>query len=420
MKSDAHYYDILIVGAGFAGMSAAAAINSKKYKVAVLEKNSEAGKKLLLTGNGRCNICHNGTIDELLMHYYDSANFLKSSFYSFPPEKLFDFFGRAGITFKTEDDGRIFPASNKALEIRNTLLEFLKENNINVIYKTVVEKLTYNFEKNIEDSSNLFYLQCGNELYTAKKIIIASGGRSYPHTGSDGSGYSLSAEIGHTLITPAPGLAPLIIPENPLAELSGLSFTSANAKIVRNNKIILSQKGELLITHKGISGPLILDISRFFINDDCLYISFSGSCFEKEKKACIHFLHENSGKPLKKALADYFKLPERLILLAMKTNGASSSMLCGETSKEKKTAILDFILNFKAIPIKTGFEEAMVTVGGISKNQINPKTMESRILKKLFFAGEIIDYDGPTGGYNLYAAFATGMLAGRSAGSENV
>ena len=407
-----NYYDIIIIGAGPAGLSAACAIDGKNNHTLILEKNESAGKKLLLTGNGRCNICHTGTISELLEHFNESKFFLKPAFFIFPPEKLFGLLQKYDIDFITEKDGRIFPSTEKAKDVLSAFLKIINDNNINFIYNSTADKISVQTDNN---QAYNFIIVCSSQNYYAKKIILAGGGSSYPQTGSDGNCFHIAADIGHAIINPEPGLTPLIIQDNPLAELSGISFSSAAVKIIRKSKTVYSDKGELLITHKGLSGPIILNSSRFFKDGDFFKISFSGKDYEIEKKNCVRFLHENSGFSLKKLLIDYFKLSERFILYALNSASVSSSSLAGDISKESKNSILEFILNYTVAPKKSGFENAMITIGGVSKNLINPKTLESRIIPKLFFAGEIIDYDADTGGFNLFAAIATGFCAGFSA-----
>lgn len=401
------HYHVIIIGAGPAGLFAAQAIADRSKKVLVLEKNAKAGKKLLLSGSGQCNFTHGGEITDFFIRYGEHGKFLKRSFQAFDNKACMEFFYRLGIASEVLPNGKVFPKSHSSQEVLDALLRRCQKNNVQIYFKEEVI--------NIQMYDGLFAVETKNKCYLADNIVIATGGKSYPNTGSTGDGYEFAQKFEHTIITPRPALAPVICNHSLFQTLSGISFETAEATIWRENKKVISRHGNLLITHKGFSGPLILDASRWILPNDRLELNFLYPLtYEEIKKKFTKEISlagkEEIGTYLRKLL-----LPKQFISVLCKELQIDEHMVCAKVSKIIRQKIVDFLTRCSfSIDQLGSFSIAMATCGGVHLKEINPTTMESRKQKGLYFIGEVIDIDGDTGGYNLQAAFSTAAICAKN------
>ena len=396
--------EIIIIGAGPAGLFCAANAGATGKKVLILEKNPVPGKKLLLAGSGQCNITHEGPVMEFLKHYGTHGTFLKPALMNFPNTALISFFRKRGLEMVTTKAGKIFPATLKSTDVLHILEKECKTWGVPVQYNEPVREVRH------ED--NQFFTVTRNATYCAKFLVIASGGASYPWTGSTGDGYRFALSLGHTIVETAPALSPVIADGYPFRDLSGISFDSLYFSLWRDGKKIGSHRGDILFTHQGLSGPGILDYSRFIQAGDSIRLSFIDH--GPREQLVTDLADKIAGHPIShvKTIVLQYKVPERLVPILLDISGIPLDLTCAHITKQQRNALVTNLVEF---PVRVGklggFKEAMVTRGGVSLQEIDPKTMESRLVPGLYFAGEIIDIDGDSGGYNLQAAFSTGYLA---------
>ncbi|MFA6378831.1 MAG: NAD(P)/FAD-dependent oxidoreductase [Candidatus Omnitrophota bacterium] len=410
-------YDIAIIGAGAAGCMAAIKAAELKKKVLLLERNSFLGKKILLTGNGRCNLTNTAAIDIYIKKFIRSGKFLRTAFSRLTNENLIDFFHRKELKFKIEDGGKVFPTTDKARSIVSILEKYLKENNIEIAYSTQI--------LSVKHESTYFLITTQDHAYIeAKKIIMATGGSSYPTTGSDGSGVILAKSLGHATIPFTPALVPLTTAEIWVKDLQGLSFQSVRVTIDHEGKRNVSDPGDILFTHFGLSGPLIIDLSASIL------------CKLKEKdkiKITIDLKPEMSDQELHQKLArssiaqgstqiknliNTF-LPKRMTPIFLSLLSIKPEKMLNQITKKERLAITAMLKAFPLTVIGSlSMDHAMVTNGGIPVDEIDQRTLGSKLVEGLYFAGEMIDGRGPSGGYNLQQAFSTGFLAGESAAKD--
>ncbi|MFW5982258.1 MAG: NAD(P)/FAD-dependent oxidoreductase [Halanaerobiaceae bacterium] len=400
--------DIIIIGAGPAGLFTAIQASKTNHKTIILEKNPEAGKKLLITGAGQCNLTQEGNIKDFLDHYGENYRFLRQALYTFPNKELIEFFQHKGIKFTTTNEGKIFPASLKAADILDVLLQECKDKKIDIKYSQAVKDVQI-------DKENRFIISTNKNKYKSNFLVIATGGQSYPGTGSSGDGYYFTKSLGHSIVKPTPALTPLYIKDYPFSEISGISLPARNISLWRDNKLIKRWSGDILFTHHGISGPGILNYSRYIKPNDIIKLKLinieSHSLLEKEILKMI----SKNGKLLIKNLLNDFPLPHRLIDKIIELARIPRDKRAAELNKNERKNLIKLLLELALSVERPGkFNQAMVTKGGINLKEINPKTMESRIIDNLYAVGEILDIDGDTGGYNLQAAFSTAYLAGQS------
>lgn len=403
-------YDTIIIGAGAAGLFTA--INIKKGSVLILEKNFSAGKKILISGGSKCNFTNIESKEELLKHYYEHGNFLKHAIYNYSNTDIINYFGEMGIDTKIDEQGRVFPQSEKSTDILKALLSNCDDRNIAFHYNTKISDI---FKK-----GNDFIIKSNKGILLSKVLVIASGGKSYPVTGSSGDGYKFAKKFNHSIIYPKPALTSFRIENSKKFSLYGLSLKRKCISLYRMGKEIIKAKNDILFTHNGISGPAVLNISRYAERGDVLKINLTDFANEEMlKKDLIKKIKENRKKKIINILKMY-DIPERIIIVIFNNLNIPLDLYAYELKKGIREDLIYSIVNFTLYIHKVdGFNKAMVTRGGIDLGEINSKTMESRLVKNLYFAGEILDIDGETGGYNIQAAFSTGKLVADSINFNN-
>lgn len=397
-------YDVVIIGAGPAGLFSALSLKNKR--VLLIEKNKNPGKKLLISGAGQCNYTNSISMGEFLKKYGSKGRFLKTALYNFTNKDAISFFKERGLESLIRDDNKVFPSTLNAKDILNVLLNCCKEDNVEIIYDERVEKVSF------DESNNIFLLKTNKSSYVGENLIITTGGCSYENTGSTGDGYRLAEVLGHKIEEPRESLTPVFPEDYKFKDISGISFENINVSLWRNNKKINEFKGDFLFTHTNISGPVILNNSRYFEIGDILKINFTSYDNSEEFKNYYQELILNSGRLNVKTVLKQLCLPKRFLEKVMTMANINEETTCSQLEKSKRRLLLELLSShpFKVEKLG-GFHVAMVTKGGVSTEEINHKTMESKIHPNLYFAGELIDYDGDTGGFNIQAAFSTGKLA---------
>ncbi len=408
-------YDCLIIGGGAAGLVSAIFCAENGLNTALLEKNDILGKKLLITGKGRCNVTNNSDNENILKNIHTNNRFLYSALSNFSAEDTMNFFERLGVPLKTERGNRVFPVSDKASDIVNALKQQIKNLGVTVINDKAEKILT----EETDGVKIAVAVKCSKKTYTADKIILATGGKSYPGTGSTGDGYIMAESLGHTIVPPKPSLVPVNTVES-CSDMMGLSLKNVTLSLKNEKgKVLFSELGEMLFTHFGVSGPLVLSASSFIKNGSYkLYIDLKPALDEKKLDARIlRDFEQEKNKQLSNVLRHL--LPEKLINEVMRRSNIPSDTKVNTVTKEQRKALTETLKSY-SLTIKSlrPIEEAIITDGGISVKEINPKTMESKLINRLYFAGEIIDCCGYTGGYNLQIAFATAYAAAFAAASE--
>lgn len=398
---------VIVIGAGPAGIMAAITA-SKNHEVILLDGNDRVGKKLFITGKGRCNVTNAKDISEFFDYIYGNPHFLYSSLYSFTNEDTINFFENQGIKLKTERGGRIFPSSDKSSDIIKGLSNGLKENRVQVKLNS---KVTNIISENNKISGVIIN---DSEKIMGDHFIMATGGASYPLTGSRGEGQKFTEKLGHSIIDLKPSLVPIELNENWLKELMGLSLKNISLSILKNNKTLYKEQGEMLFTSYGMSGPLVLKGSRFVKNDSkyvaLLDLKPALETHELDKRIQKDFL-KYQNKSFKNSLNDL--LPQKIIPLIIRLSGIPEEKKVNVITKDERKNLVNLIKNIK-MEIKglRPIAEAIVTAGGVNTLEIDPSTMKSKLIANLSFAGEVIDVDAFTGGYNVQIALSTGYIAG--------
>ncbi len=402
----------IVIGGGAAGMLAAYQAAKGGQKVLLLEKNEKLGKKIYITGKGRCNITNMTDVESLLKNTVSNTKFLYSSFYSFDSEQLVAFLEEYGCATKVERGNRVFPVSDKASDVIFALQRAMKDVGVEVKLQTKVKSLLVSNEQ-IEGVE----LADGSKIQ-ASKVIVCTGGKSYPTTGSDGDGFRFAESLGIKVVNPRPALVPFLCKETWCKDLMGLALKNVSVTIGKGKKVLFQDFGEMLFTHFGISGPLILSASSLYSKKNSqeemeLFIDLKPALsVEQLDKRVLRDFEENQNKQFKNAIAGLF--PQRLLPVMIKLSQIDPDKKVNEISKVERLSFVNLIKNLPLTIVGTrGFEEAIITQGGISVKEINPSTMESKKVKGLFFAGEVIDVDAFTGGFNLQIAWSTGYLAGQ-------
>lgn len=403
--------DIIVIGGGAAGMTAAITAARLGKSVLLIERNERLGRKLAITGKGRCNVTNDCSAEEALANVPRSAKFLYGAFAKFPPSETMAFFEELGVPLKTERGKRVFPVSDKAGDVVAALERELRRLDVKIAREKALSLI-------IDDNACRGVKTSAGEHF-ARSVIVAAGGKSYPKTGSDGSGYALAKQAGHTVIEPAPSLVPLVTEEKWVKSACGLTLKNTAMKLLDGEKAVYEDFGEVAFTADGLGGATILSASahisemkrgRYSVMLD-LKPALSA---EKLDARLLREFSENRGKPFGEALRKL--LPSELCGAFFEITGIPSDKKVDEITKIERKTLLNTLKNLRLnIRDFRPLDEAIITRGGIKTSEISPKTMESRLVKGLFFAGEIIDVDAYTGGFNLQIAFSTGKLAGENA-----
>ena len=402
--------DILVIGGGAAGMMAAITAARTGKSVILLEKNDRLGKKLLITGKGRCNVTNNCTADEVLKNTPRNGKFLFSTMAAFPPEMAMRFFEDAGCALKTERGNRVFPTTDRSQTVLEALQKELKRSG--VIVKTA---RVLSVER---DENGVIGAATNSGFFDAKKIILATGGASYPTTGSTGDGYKFAKMLGHTIVEPQGSLVPLETAGSDAPDMQGLALKNVAVKLLNpKGKAVYKDFGEMLFTHFGISGPTVLSASAHIGKGDGWKLSIDLKPALEEHKLDDRILRDlelYQNRSMENALTDL--LPRSMIPVVLRRIGVEGSLQANSFTKTNRRALVELLKNFTLeITAKRPVAEAIITSGGIKCGEIDPKTMESKKVPGLYFAGEIIDCDAYTGGFNLQIAWATGVAAGKAA-----
>ena len=404
-------FETVIIGAGPSGCFSSIFAKEKGRKVALIEKNKIIGKKIFLTGNGRCNLTNLNSLDDFIKNYRN-GKFLINAFSRFLNTDLINFFEENGLKLKVERGKRVYPLSDNAGDVVKTLRKIIDRRNITLFLKSPV--------KNIEKEKEFFLVETDKHKILTEKVVIATGGKSFPDTGSDGDGYKWAKKFGHKIYGPFPALCGIEILEKEIVrQWQGVTLKNVEIKACLNNKIIGEEFGEVLFTHYGISGPAVLNLSgdvseNLKKGEIKVSINFKPALnYEKLNKRLVREFSANPNKEIKNIFKNL--LPKRIINQFLNYCSISGEKKANQITKNERKILVSRLFSFSLTVEKVrNFFDSMVTRGGVYVNEINPKTMESKIVKNLYFAGEIIDFDGKTGGYNLQACFSTGYIAGIS------
>ena len=404
--------DVIVIGAGASGLIAAGIAAQKYQNVLLLEKKTRPAIKLSITGKGRCNVTNSADIKEFVTEFGNNGKFLYSAFSKFFNIDTVNFFEELGVKCRLERGGRYFPESNDAHDVVNALIKFVKSKSVKIITNSQVTKFV------CEDKKIKSVILKNGAQYFANKFILSTGGKSYPLTGSTGDGYDLAKSLGHTIIKPQPALVPLVSDDEFLKQLNKLKLKNIEISVLADNKVITKLFGEIEFTIFGLTGPLILTVSSQVFslleqktNID-ISINLKPALDDKQlDDRLIRELNNFGNMPVRNMLKTL--LPLQMIEPFMKKNNIKWTEVCSAINKEKRKRIFDGLRNMKFKIISTRpIDEAIITKGGISLKEVEQNTMKSKLVENLYFCGEILDIDGPTGGFNLQAAFSTGYLAG--------
>ena len=406
-------FDVIVVGAGPGGLLAAGRAAELGGKVLVLEKMRQEGRKLLITGKGRCNITNNSAIDDFITHINPNGRFLRNAFSQFFSTDIIDLLHKQGLETTLERGGRYFPASNKSADVLQALLKWVNKLNVEIRCGHRVEKL-------FVENDAIQGIQANGQKFIARHVILATGGNSYPATGSNGEGYELARRVGHSIVKVRPALVPLETEGNVAQKLQGLTLKNVKAAVWVENKKTTEGFGEMIFTHFGLSGPIILTLSRTIVdeldknNKVEITIDLKPALNEQKlDRRLLRDLNEHGKKKINNVFR--YWLPSTMVPIFIDLLGLDTEKECHQISSKERKQIRYLLKNLRfRITNHRPFKEAIITAGGVSTNEIFSKTMESKVVKGLYFAGEIIDLDGETGGYNLQIAYSTGWLAGNS------
>ncbi|HBA07678.1 MAG: NAD(P)/FAD-dependent oxidoreductase [Roseburia faecis] len=408
---------VIVIGGGPAGMMAAYAAAESGHAVTLLEQNEKLGKKLFITGKGRCNLTNASDMEQLFANVVSNRKFLYSAFYSYDNEQVISFFESHGMPTKTERGNRVFPVSDHSSDVIAALSAALREQHVEVFLHTKVKRLL--LEKRDEEKRVTGVELADHTKMHADAVIVATGGISYPSTGATGDGYRMAEESGHKMVSPTPALVPMEMKEPWVRDLQGLSLRNVRMSVTRGKKKLYEDFGEMLFTHFGVSGPLVLSASgcipaKAFDQELSMTIDLKPALdVEQLDHRILREFDEMKNKQFKNSLGHL--LPAKMIPVMIALSGIDPDTKVNEISREQRQNLLHL---FKNMPLTiTGlrdFKEAIITKGGVSVKDINPSTMESKLVQGLYFCGEVLDLDALTGGYNLQIAWSTGHLAGIS------
>ncbi|KAF0201004.1 MAG: hypothetical protein FD170_3036 [Bacteroidetes bacterium] len=400
MPKDSNFHTI-IIGAGPAGLFAAANIQSSQ--TLIIEKKESPGRKLLISGTGQCNFTHAGSMSDFKNHFGENYQFLSKALKTFTNQDAIEFFKAKGVNCIIDPNGKVFPVSLKAADILNALLFSCR--NAGAVLQTGSGVLS------IQKENDKFVVNTDSVSYTSDFLILATGGKSYPTTGSTGDGYRFAASLGHTIVEPRPALAPITVSNYELAELAGISFQNIEITQWRDNKKLRTFIGDIVLTHTGLSGPGILNNARYFMPGDELMLNFSNVPESEFEQQFVSQANSTGKMPI----SSYIKntgIPKNLAnFILLKVIGSLTRPMA-EISKFQRKTLINHCCAYPFIISQVGsFKTAMATAGGVALHEINPSTMESLLVPKLYFCGEVMNIDGDTGGYNIQAAMSTAYLA---------
>ncbi len=412
-------YDVIVVGAGPAGILAAGSAAKLGAKVLILEKMSSVGRKLLITGKGRCNVTNGASASDFLSHVYPDSRFLRPALSEFNSNDIIQLLDNHGVQVVEGPNNRYFPASDKAADVLKALLNWVNNFPIDLKVNSRVTKIV------VEDGT-VKGAEFNGQVFPTNAVIIATGGKSYPATGSTGDGYELARQLGHSIVKPIPALVPLETKGSVVRQLQGLNLTDIKAIAWVNNRKVWETRGEMIFTHFGLSGPAILTLSRFVVNPlqngDLVKITidfFPDSDDQSLDKKLQNDINTHGRKKIINML--HLWLPASLVPVFMAKLELDDTKEAHQITGKERKNIVGLLKSFPLeISHNRSFKDAIITAGGVSTKEINQKTMESKLVRGLFFAGEIIDIDADTGGYNLQIAYSTGWLAGLKAAKARI
>ena len=405
-------HKVIIVGGGAAGMIAAIFAAKNGNDVLLLEKNEKLGKKIYITGKGRCNLTNDVSAREFFDFVVNNPKFLYGAINAFPPQAVKDFFEENGLRLKTERGNRVFPASDKASDVTKTLEKVMRETGVSVRLDTEVKAI-------ITKDGKVTAVKTDKGTEYCDSVVVCTGGMSYPLTGSTGDGYVFAKAAGHTIVKPRASLVGIELKDNDIYDLQGLSLKNVSIKAVFDGKTVYEDFGEMLFTHYGISGPIVLSCSCLLNELDLkkvkLVLDLKPALDEKTlDNRLIREIDSAKGKEIKTVARSL--APSSLVPFILKRAKIHPDKKCGELTREERRKLVSVFKNVELLPRELRpLSEAIITAGGVNVKEINPKTMESKIITGLFFAGEVLDVDCFTGGFNLQTAFATGFIAGKNA-----
>lgn len=414
VMTDNNSFDIAVIGGGPAGMMAAGRAAELGAKVILIEKNETLGKKLLITGKGRCNFTHNEfDLRKFAEKFGRNGRFLYSALAVFGAREVIDFFESRGVKTKVEQGDRIFPEEGNAQDILNVFIKYLAEGKVNILLNARVSGFK-------QEKGKISQVLLGDREISADKYILCTGGKSYPQTGSIGDGYRWAEQLGHIIIPPVPALNPVKTSDGWAKELQGLSLKNISLQLFQNNKKKDERFGEMLFTHFGVSGPIVMDMSKNIgellkSGPVKLILDLKPALdFKKLDRRIRRDFQEFKGRMFKNSLKGL--LPLSMIPVIIKLSGIGPEKKVDYISREERNKLVHLLKELELTPTGLlGFKWSVVTSGGVALKEVNPNTMGSRKIKNLYFAGEILDLDGPSGGYNLQECWGTGYLAGKSA-----
>lgn len=404
---------VIVIGAGAAGMMAACMAAQNGNQVLLLEKNEKLGKKIYITGKGRCNLTNASDLEQLFSSIVTNEKFLYSALYGFDNQTCMEFFEQNGLKIKVERGNRVFPVSDHASDVIKAMENAMKQAGVKIKLFTQVKKLK------VEEEHVSGVVDTKGNFYEADAVVVATGGCSYPTTGSTGDGYRFAEDCGHKIVEPVPALVPLQIQESFCKELQGLSLKNVSVQIKDDRRCYYEDFGEMLFTHFGVSGPLILSASSYISKilekkQLTLLLDLKPNLSrETLDKRLLREFEQNQNKQFKNAVSSLF--PSKMIPVMIALSGIDPDKKVHEITREERTGFVALIKEVRMTITGTNdFKEAIITQGGVSVKDVNPSTMESKKITRLYFAGEVLDIDALTGGYNLQLAWSTGHLAGES------